>query len=393
MDAYRPFSEDDAIVAAQDALSRAAGYAVAVLRHERLSGEERRNLILRASSVETNGASRPIIIKSTRAAGYDAAAEDAFESTGFVKEWAASRLLAERASRMGLGAALLAADTERGVLVFEDLGKKRPSLVSPLLHGTAEEAERALMAYARSLGRLHALTLGCRAEHTALIHAFFPSARVPQPGQNWVDLVARKASSLLGGVLPETEMERIAGRLQAPGPWLALVHRDPCPDNVLFQSEDEARLIDFEFSFPGHALLDAVYWRFGFPTCWCAGQVPEPVASRVDQAYRAVLAETAPIAADDDAFRTESTLICVAWLFSSLSWLLEPALRDDTKWGLASRRSRILHYMEVVVRMTSETGTFPALRDLVSVWLTELRARWAPAEPLAPYPAFRSDVS
>lgn len=390
MNAYRRFDADDAVRVAGAALSRAAGHAVTLEQVRALGDAMRRNLVLRASAVSPDGAARQIIVKASRAQGYDAAAPDAFEASGLLKEWAAVTLLGRDPRRAGIGPALLAADMEQGVLVLGDLGEGLASLVRPLLEGSAEEAEVALAAHARSLARLHAATLGCEDEHAALIRQSFPASRIPLRASGWVEQVARKAAALLGGDLPEAEAALVAARLQTPGLWLALVHRDGCPDNVLLPASGEARLIDFEFAAPGHCLLDAAYWRMGFPTCWCAGVVPDPVAARLDAAYRAVLAEAAPIALDDDGFRIESTIIGVAWLFNSLAWLLEPALREDARWGIAGRRSRILRYMETVLRMLAETGMLPGLHDLVRRWLEQLRARWAPAAPLAPYPAFAS---
>lgn len=121
--------------------------------------------------------------------------------------------------------------------------------------------------------------------------------------------------------------------------------------------------------------------------------MPDPVAARLDAAYRAILAEAAPAVLDDGIFRTESAAIGVAWLSNSLAWLLEPALREDARWGVASRRSRILHYLETALRMMAEIGTLPGLHDLIRRWLDQLRVRWAPTAPLAPYPAFGGPAS
>lgn len=62
----------------------------------------------------------------------------------------------------------------------------------------------------------------------------------------------------LGGALPEPEIGFVAQHMAEPGAWLGLVHRDPCPDNVLL-AETGARLLDFESAGPGHILLDATY--------------------------------------------------------------------------------------------------------------------------------------
>jgi hypothetical protein len=373
MPQYRSFTADDAVRAAEAALSRLAGSAIAIGEVRDLGNEERRNLILRASAADPGGTATPIIIKAT---------------AGLAREWAAATLLGEQAANAGLHGALLAADLGQGVLVFRDYGEDAASLVRPLRHGTAEEAEQALMAYAAALARLHVTTIGCREAHAAIVRAGFPAARLPLPGHGWIDREPRKVVSLLGGTLPDDELTLMAKRLEAPGPWLALVHRDPCPDNVLLTAGGTAKLIDFEFAAPGHALLDAVYWRMGFPTCWCAGRVPDAVSERIDAAYCAAMAEAVPAAADADAFQREQAIVAAIWMFGSLAWLLEGALKEDTDWGISSNRSRILHYLTATIQMTADADVLPGTRQAAIAWLDDLRSRWPGCGVLALYPAF-----
>ena len=385
---FRPFNETDALAAAQDALSAVEGRSMRLSRTERIGDEQRRNLILRAIATDDFGATRPVIVKATRARDYDPAAEAVYEQSGFAKELAALSLLHARDRLAELVPPLLAADAARGVLVVADAGAALPSLVGPLLRGTAGDAEAALLAYATALARLHAATLGCREEHTAIVQRLFPAAVVPAPGQTWMDRVARKLAAMLGGTLPKAEMALVVDRLRSPGPWLALVHGDPCPDNVLLAEDGSAWLLDFEFATPGHALLDASYWRVGFPTCWCAGTVPPDVADRLDHAYRATLAPMLPEAADEDAFRRESSIATVIRVFGSLSWQLDLALAADKSWGIASGRSRVMRYLDVVIEAAGTSGMLPELGALVGSWHGQLRARWSDTAPLLPYPAF-----
>jgi len=385
---YRSFTADDAVRAAEAALSRPGGRPIAIDQVRDLGGDERRNLILRASAVDQGGIATPIIIKATRAAGYDAADETVYETGGLAREWAAATLLAGQAARSGQHGALLASDVTQGVLVFRDCGEDVASLVHPLLHGTADAAEQALIAYALALARLHVTTIGCREEHAAIVRAGFPVARLPPPGYGWIDREPRKAISLLGGTLPDDELTLMARRLEAPGTWLALVHRDPCPDNVLLLSDGTARRIDFEFAGPGHALLDAVYWRMGFSTCWCAGRIPDAVSERIDAVYRRAMADVVPEAADQDAFRREQAIVGAIWLFGSLAWLLEGALKEDREWGISSNRSRILHYLMATIQMTADADVLPGTRQTVAAWLDDLRGRWPGCALLALYPAF-----
>ena len=176
--------------------------------------------------------------------------------------------------------------------------------------------------------------------------------------------------------------------LRQPGPWLALVHRDPCPDNVLFTEDGEAHLIDFEFSVSGHALLDAGYWHMGFPTCWCAGTVPDAVGTRLDRIYRDTIAHAVPQAADDAAFQREAAMMSMVQLFGSLEWLLQGALKNDHEWGISTHRRRILHYLDTAIRKTTEADILPGIRAIAKDWRNRLRDEWQPCQPLGLYPAF-----
>jgi hypothetical protein len=391
MTSYRAFTVDDAQRIAADALTQARGETVSLVLLSNLGDQERRNLVFRAAATAADGSTQGVFVKATRAADYDASAPAAFATFGFVKEWAAATLLAERVGRAdgcAMGIRLLAADAERGVMVFEDAGDTPPLLVGPLLHGSPEEAEAALTAYARALGRLHVATLKCRAEHEAVVKRAFAHSEVPAPGRRWIETATKKLPEMFGGSLPPNEVDVVARCLQDPGDWLSLVHRDPCPDNVILSADGAAILADFEFASPGHMLLDATYWRMGFPTCWCAGRVPSDVASRVDLVYRSTIAHAVPAASDDVVFRRETALIATTWMFDMLSWLLEGALKEDGTWGVSSYRNRILHYLDVCMALTGEAGVLPATRSVLAAWRDLLRARWPKSSPLALYPAF-----
>jgi len=95
---FRPFTLDDAVAVASAALSHAADEGVRIDSVLSLGKDARRNLVLRAQAVQGGTKSRSIIIKATRAADYDADAVNAYEASGFVKEWAATRYLARHAS-------------------------------------------------------------------------------------------------------------------------------------------------------------------------------------------------------------------------------------------------------------------------------------------------------
>jgi hypothetical protein len=113
-----------------------------------------------------------------------------------------------------------------------------------------------------------------------------------------------------------------AGRASRPA--AASSHHQGNPRRVL-AADGCAVLIGFEFARPGHALFDAAYWRMGFPTCRCAGAIPDDVRHRIDHADRTAIADAVPAATDDDTFRRESAIIDAAWMPGNLAWLLDGA--------------------------------------------------------------------
>jgi hypothetical protein len=377
-----------ALTLATDILSRREQRPVAVRLVETLGSERSRNLVLRAVA-ESGENTTGIILKTPRAPDYDAAAADGFQRFGTIREWAAVSLLAGAPRDPGEGAAWLGGDAARGLLIFADLGAGLSTMVGPLLQGSAERAEAALSAQAEALGRMHAATSGCRAAHAAALAADFPAASVSPPGRNWVDRVARPATALLGGTLPEDEAALIARHLADPGDWLCLGHGDPCPDNTLLR-DGRAILIDYEFAAPAHALFDALYARLAGPTCWCAGRLPDDVLARIEGAWRASVAPAIPAARDDDAFAREAAIVTAAWLFTvlALPWLGGVVMAGDEVWGLASKRGRVLHHLRTTIRATEAACVLPGVRRLAGEWLDRLSAAWPDTAEIGVYPAF-----
>jgi Ser/Thr protein kinase RdoA (MazF antagonist) len=388
MSELRDLDQKHVVTAAEAALTTSIGETVRIRDIETLSDEHRRNLILRGNAVRAGAQDRPIIIKATRSRSYDPTAESAFEDSGLVKEWAATAFLSAQAVARGHGASLLAADTTHGLLIFEDLGAGLDSLVEPLLRGRPDQAERALLAYASALGRLHADTAGNIAEHDLALRAGFPAVhRRELRHYAQLEQTAVKLCERLGGLSPHDELAQIAQRLDQPGVWLGLVHGDPCPDNAILRT-DRVHLIDYEFAEPGHILLDAVYWRIGFPTCWCAGRIPDAVAARAEAAYQAELGVILGSAPGDTTFQSEMAFMAAAWLLRSLAWRLDAGLKEDDMWGIASIRSRLLWYLEVTITMTEAADILPMLRSVARGWLVDLRVRWPSTHPLGLYPSF-----
>src|SRR5262245_32694412 len=306
MTAGHPQQQEQVVECAAAALSRWWRTPVILTDVAAISDGDRRNIILRATASCAAMPSRSVIIKAQRTAGFDSGTPNAFGESGLVREWTACAFLASHSPQADHCPNFLAGDAARGVVVFDDLGADLTSLVGPLLDGPATRAAEASIAYAGCIGRLHAATLDCAAKHAAALHRFFPNATAPQPAnrEQLRTSIAKVQDLLGGGTIDATELAVAIDRLAQPGPWLGLAHRDPCPDNVLL-IDGRARLLDFEFASPGHILLDACYWRMGFPTCWCAGRVPIDVQAAMDDVYRRTLVSALPDIGDDATFRRE----------------------------------------------------------------------------------------
>jgi hypothetical protein len=387
MGELRAIAVEEVRAQAARALSAASGRATRLGEVQTLSGPERRNVIARAVAIDAQGQGRSVIVKATRSAGYDPDAANTLERSGLVREWVATALIAAHAPHRGHGGALLAGDVASGTLVFEDLGADVGSLVDPFLSGSPEAAERALLLYATALARLHADTVGCLEAHHQTLQSIFGAGRERRAPGWRVEKDASIVASKLGRSAPARELALLSARLEDPGPWLCLVHGDPCPDNALL-ANDRIRLIDYEFAVPGHALLDGIYWSIGFPTCWCAGRVPADVAARVEAVYRAELAVAIPLARDDTAYRTELAYMSAIWLLRCLAWHLDGVLNTDATWGICSTRGRLLSYLEAAIALTGAAGVLPGMQEVAQLWLSMLRHRWPDAVPLPLYPAF-----
>lgn len=383
------------VAVAARSLTKRFGSAVELIDPIGISEPTRRNLLIRASTTGEQGdLPASVIVKRALEAGYAPADPDYFVTRRLLNDWVGPRLLSELAPGEGHAPRWLAGDLETGTIVLEDLGADCPSLVGPLLGSDPAAATTALEAYVDRLAGLHVATVGHYDRYAALLAETHAQAQplLADAGM-WsrpLPALTRDLAEIAGiSELPPSEVESLVRIAAEPGPFLALVHRDPCPDNVLYVG-GTARLIDFEFSRYAHALLDISYLRMGFPTCWCAGRLPEDLVERLEARYRRQIG-AACLAATDERFDEALTSICAARLFMAYDWLFEGALQEDRRWGISTHRSRLLWYPHAFAARTAKCNALPGLRALTEALSDHLRQRWPESEPLPLYPAFREE--
>jgi hypothetical protein len=305
-------------------------------------------------------------------------------------DWSALAFLGQVAGDLALFPALYGGDRSQGLIVLEDLGSGQ-GLHDLLLGADPAAAGRALLELAALLGHMHARSAGRFEGYASIRHAISGRDATSRERYDWLAPAFRDALAALALDPPsgaEEELGDVIDALNEPGPFLVFTHGDPCPDNCLY-ANGRLRLLDFEFGGFRHALVDGVYGRIHFPTCWCVNRLPEQIALRMEEAYRTALAAGCPAAADESMFRRAVATACASWAINAIH-NLDRMLQEDRTWGIATLRQRVLLRSEIFARTTATYGHFEALGATFSSLAARLRALWTPgADALPLYPAFR----
>lgn len=294
---------------------------------------------------------------------------------GWVRETAALSILPAEVP----APRLVAADPVARTVLMTDLGSG-PSVADALLGPDPAAAADAVAAWATAIGVLHRSTAGSRAAFQAALRERAEDRPVPASmvaddlaetvrilGQHGFDVPARAAEELCD----------LAVRLgDEPA---ALTPADACPDNNIWTADGLA-LIDFEGAQWRHVAWDAAYLVVPWPTCWCSWRIPDAVAERALDAYRATSAMTTA------GFDSDVEAAVVGWVFMSVALFLPRALTEDVPPGnpkkpAPNRRALILHRLE----RASRSPETPALARLAVDLHAALAARWgALTLPYAP---------
>ena len=319
-------------------------------------------------------------------------------------EWSACRFLNRLDSAPPLSPCCYGGDRLEALLVLEDLGTGS-GVASLLKHDDPTRAEQALLAYAETLGRLHATTCGREAEYNRIRNDFgMPLLAIRDDDLTHVRRHFERVKALIGSVggsfspAAEDELEGVLEILYGPSPFLVLTHGDPNPVNDLLQG-DTVRLYDFEYSGFRHALLDGVFSRHLYP--WTRHRLPDIVLVRLEAHYRQELVRGCPAAEDEARYRYEQMCARSLWMLVTLRSLLERALeqdgyeddRSENEHEIApTLRQRALILLERFAEDAETYACLPALSAAVAQIGAILKAHWQiTTQPLPLYPAFRPD--
>lgn len=395
--AHVPRRVDPLIVAAAErVLSTTIGHPIQLMRVEFISERVRRNLLLRCHCASDTGLPPSLIIKQVKANSYNPDNPNSWDTLRFFRDWIGAQFLSTLSDSSLHSPRFYGGDRKLGFIILEDV-PHHARLVESLLGSDSasadlsvrHQAERSLLQYAACLAQLHINTFDKAEEFEALVREIAPKAQFMRES---VDIPTQQHLLSWLGIQPESnwlhDLNTINEAMNHPGDFLAYVHADACPDNVLDTGEG-LRLIDFETGHFGHAFIDIAYGRMMFPSCWCANRLPHPVVQQMENTYRTILTKQRPIIESDAIFETALVNACGYWLLNTLMRHLKSALRKDLNWGIATTRQRILARLEVFITTAEDFNQLPGLRSTASRLLDLLQSRWRGTPSLRNYPAFR----
>lgn len=373
-----------------------------------LSEPDRRNVILRLLIDNPQiGMPKTIILKqtATETNKFDTAkSETEIERLSrFAHDWAGIEFLTEIGSDHA--PRFYAGSLEHKFILIEDLGLSHPSLVGPLTRAysiaNVKEAESALLAYVRRIGKMQVDTLGKSNQFTAILNRIYPQAHrfnflteVDVSDMiNQFKLLIKDDSIELG-----REIQDVFEFSKFHGDFHVLLHGDICPDNVYYQG-NKIKLIDFEFGDFGNALIDGVYLRMNMPSCWCSKAVPQPILYQMEAVYREELRKGISAAIDDATYNKQLTYACAYWLIRTIStvdvnreWICPSGPVDsDSEWNPKENgfRPRILSRLDSFIECSKNTDLLPKFRDASVLLLSHLKKIWPESRYIDVFPVFK----
>ncbi|GAA1978923.1 phosphotransferase [Amycolatopsis minnesotensis] len=282
---------------------------------------------------------------------------------------------------------LLAHDGKHRVLVIDDLGDA-PTLRDKLHGRDARGAERSLLSWARSLGRLHASTAGREADFNALLRRLGG----PVKGEDAMPVLATAQlpallDELFGVATPESvrqRAERCAEHARSLS-YRAFSPVDLSPDNNLVTTGG-VRFLDFERGLVRNALVDAAELRVPFSSGTGALALPAGMSEAMVAAWRAEVSSVWPVLADEQVLTEhllDSQLLRV-WI---TSWERLPKIPAG-KAGQTSEAAALVTWWRDLAARAELAGSAEVAEHAAAV-AAAVDAAHGPGLELALYPAFR----
>ncbi|WP_431905234.1 phosphotransferase [Amycolatopsis thermoflava] len=370
---------DAAVQAAETVLTRRFGSAIGLVEPEALPGSGPATVVRARIAASPFGLPRTLVIKHYPDAPPRGVADP------FAQEAVSYQLFTALPAEDRMCPELLAHDGPLRVIVIDDLGRA-PTLWDKLRGQDARLAERALLSWARSLGRLHATTAGREADFEALLRRL--GGFVPDEDTTPAVACARLPTLLAEavGVTTPDEVRAYAENVceaSASSPYRAFSPVDLSPDNNLVTSGG-VHFLDFERGLVRNALVDAAHLRVPFATCEDARALPSGMSEAMIAAWKAEVSGVWPALGDNEVLAAHllDHQMLLVWV---TTWA------DLGGAGAEVRPNRVA----ALVSWWKDLGTYAERGDRPEVAAharevaKALDARFGPGLELPLYPAFR----
>jgi thiamine kinase-like enzyme len=378
-----------------------------------LSEELRRNLVLRVnleqsdrnipqtiifkqSLIEKSTSDKELLRKSAR---------DKEILGRFARDWAGLEFISSFDIEVIIAPKFYGGSVSSRFILIEDLGANHLSLVDPLMSNKLQDAKDALNRYMKIMAKFHGNAHQNIKNYSPMLQKIDPDVDVWQDG--FTEMPA-KIRSFLGklniefSLELEAEMNYVFKLNKEPGPFIALMHGDICPDNLVDDPDkNQIKIIDFEWSYIGNALLDAVYLRMYMPTCWCVMAFPDYIIEEMDLVYRKELSKFILEAKDDKLYYEYYVGACaytIFWRLLNIEYVLDKEMSQEDrekyvpdKWKAEYNiaRPRQLLRLKKFIELANKHDALPHIKLMAEAVLIELNKRWLDVEPMEYYPAFR----
>ncbi|GAA4859741.1 hypothetical protein [Actinomycetospora straminea] len=325
----------EAVALAEELLTRRHGATVRLAEPVDLGGSSR-SLVVRVRVAEN-----PFSLPRTLVLKHYLDGEGAGEQSTvrFRYEAASCQLLTAMPSEERASPMLVANDPVHRLLVLEDLGRCS-TLADRLEERDPKAAERALLGWARALGRMQAATAGREDDFGALLRRFGE--------RTWRDPLADDARAALAEVpdqlaqllrveaAPAAVAEaRAAAKLLGGSGHRAFSPAEVRPDNCLLTGSG-SRFLDFEWACFRDVALTAASLRLPLPSGGPARAQPPGMAEAMVAAWQAEISPVWPDLADAELLRERLLQAEVLWVWLSTRVLL-PAVLGTADTGRAAR--------------------------------------------------------
>ena len=380
----------DTVGTAESVLSRRTGASVRLADAEDLGGSER-SVVMRVRVAET-----PFELPKTLVVKHYGQHPESERSDPFAHEAASCQLATALPPEIRVGPELIAHDVNARLLVLEDLGRGS-TLADVLFSDDARVAERALLGWARSLGRMHTSLAGREADFEALMRRLGATScldPVAEDIQRALTDLPTLLAQLLSVPTSQPVLDRMAGAATLLGPsrYRSFSPSDICPDNSLVTGSG-VRFLDFEWGCVRDIALDAAYLQFPFPSSWCSYAMPHNLAESMLATWRSEVVEVWPDLDDDEVLLPRLFDAQLLWVWVSTWWFLPRTGELDSPIDVhmpSPRRSTALVDRWRRLRDDAEKAGAPEVGEHADLMVDALVERFGSgALELLPYPAFR----